>query len=76
MKFFSSNFDFENFIGIEIVIENRFRINRSLIEKALCGKHLFSRRSWSMRGIIRMKMIFTDWLSQFSMNNLSSVSGA
>jgi hypothetical protein len=32
MKVFSSTYDFENFIVIGIVIENRFRINRSLIE--------------------------------------------
>ena len=38
MKVFSSTFDFENFIGIEIVIENRFRINRSLIERSALWK--------------------------------------
>jgi hypothetical protein len=38
MKFFSSDFDFENFIAITIPIENRFRINRTLIERSTLWK--------------------------------------
>ena len=38
MNFFSSNFDFENFIAIVIPIENCFRIDRILIEKSAMSK--------------------------------------
>jgi hypothetical protein len=38
MKVFPSTFDFENFIGIAIVIENRFRINRTLSERGALSK--------------------------------------
>ena len=35
MEIFSSNLDLEKFIAIMIAIENRFRINQTLIEKFL-----------------------------------------
>ena len=35
MKIFSSDFDFKKFIAIITAIENRFRINQTLIEEFL-----------------------------------------
>jgi hypothetical protein len=49
MKFFSSNLDFEIFIAIMIMVENRFWINRTLIEKTVHSNLRIHFRLFAMR---------------------------